>query len=178
MSEYIDNVKLNGISIPLRDSDAQEKIARINRQTTGNGIESAVMNADYTLTLNFTDGTSYTTPSLRGLPGADGYGLPAGCSTGQILRKHTASNYDVEWSNPKKPLVVDFGTVSSLPITKSAGGIQHDMVAIAYEFSDPKAITGILTVTTGDGTVTLSGSINGSSKVKITFDSADAVTAI
>lgn len=37
----------------------------------GRGIESAVMNDDYTLTLTYTDGTSYTTLSLRGAPGAD-----------------------------------------------------------------------------------------------------------
>ena len=37
----------------------------------GRGIASAVMNADSTLTLTYTDGTSYTTPSLRGEPGAD-----------------------------------------------------------------------------------------------------------
>lgn len=39
---------------------------------TGNGIESAVLNANYTLTLTFTDGTSYTTPSIRGATGATG----------------------------------------------------------------------------------------------------------
>ena len=40
---------------------------------TGNGISSAVLNADYTLTLNFTDGTSYTTPTpIRGATGATG----------------------------------------------------------------------------------------------------------
>lgn len=38
----------------------------------GNGIASAVLNADYTLTLTFTDGTSYTTPSIRGAAGKDG----------------------------------------------------------------------------------------------------------
>lgn len=38
---------------------------------TGNGISSAVLNADYTLTLSFTNGTSYTTPSLRGAAGKD-----------------------------------------------------------------------------------------------------------
>lgn len=38
----------------------------------GNGIKSAVLNADYTLTLNFDDGTSYTTPSIRGATGATG----------------------------------------------------------------------------------------------------------
>lgn len=36
---------------------------------TGNGIASIVMNPDYTLTINYTDGTSYTTPSIRGEEG-------------------------------------------------------------------------------------------------------------
>ena len=35
----------------------------------GNGIASAVLNDDYTLTLNFTDGTSTTTDSIRGASG-------------------------------------------------------------------------------------------------------------
>lgn len=35
----------------------------------GNGIESAVLNNDYTLTLNFTDGTSFTSPSIQGETG-------------------------------------------------------------------------------------------------------------
>lgn len=39
---------------------------------TGNGISSAVLNQDYTLTLNFTDGTSYTTSSIRGEKGEKG----------------------------------------------------------------------------------------------------------
>jgi len=39
---------------------------------TGNGIASAVLNEDYTLTLTFTDGTSYTTPSIRGAKGDKG----------------------------------------------------------------------------------------------------------
>ena len=39
----------------------------------GNGIESAVMNNDYTLTLNFTDGTNFTTSSLRGTDGYSPY---------------------------------------------------------------------------------------------------------
>ena len=40
--------------------------------TNGNGIKSAVLNADYTLTLTFDNGTSYTTPSIRGATGATG----------------------------------------------------------------------------------------------------------
>lgn len=38
----------------------------------GRGLANAVLNADYTLTLTFTDGTIYTTPSIRG---ADGKGI-------------------------------------------------------------------------------------------------------
>lgn len=39
---------------------------------TGNGIVSTVLNDDYTLTIHFTDGTSYTTPSIRGGTGVQG----------------------------------------------------------------------------------------------------------
>ena len=39
---------------------------------TGNGILSTVLNPDYTLTINFTDETSYTTASIRGAQGNDG----------------------------------------------------------------------------------------------------------
>ena len=177
MSEYIDNVKLNGVSIPIRDSEAHEKIAHINRQSTGNGIESAVMNADFTLTLNFTDGTSFTTPSIRGVPGADGIGIPGGGSSGQVLRKKSASDYAMEWSNPPRPVTVNFGTVSSLPVTKNVPGVTADMIVVSHEFGTPDALTGDLTVTAGNGTVTLSGSIQGSSTVKLTLASADAVTA-
>jgi hypothetical protein len=42
---------------------------------TGNGISSAVLNADYTLTLNFTDGTSYTSSSIRGAKGDTGVSI-------------------------------------------------------------------------------------------------------
>lgn len=41
----------------------------------GNGIASAVLNDDYTLTLNFTDGTSYTTEPIRGAQGETGNGI-------------------------------------------------------------------------------------------------------
>lgn len=46
--------------------------AKASGEFDGNGISSAVLNADYTLTLEFTDGTSYTTPSIRGAKGETG----------------------------------------------------------------------------------------------------------
>ena len=39
---------------------------------TGNGIASAVVNADYTLTLTFTNGSTYTSGSIRGTQGPKG----------------------------------------------------------------------------------------------------------
>lgn len=39
---------------------------------TGVGIASTVLNNDYTLTITLTDGTSYTTPSIRGAKGEQG----------------------------------------------------------------------------------------------------------
>ena len=39
---------------------------------TGNGIASTILNDDFTLTVHFTDGTSYTTPSIRGATGPQG----------------------------------------------------------------------------------------------------------
>ncbi len=39
---------------------------------TGNGIASTVLNSDYTLTINYTDGTSITTTSIRGAQGPQG----------------------------------------------------------------------------------------------------------
>ena len=45
---------------------------------TGNGIHSTVLNADYTLTITFTNGSKYTTPSIRGPQGPDGETGPTG----------------------------------------------------------------------------------------------------
>lgn len=45
---------------------------------TGVSVVSAVLNADYTLTLTLSDGTAYTTPSIRGEKGDKGDKGPAG----------------------------------------------------------------------------------------------------
>lgn len=61
----------------------------------GNGIQSAVLNNDYTLTLTFTDGTTYTTPSIRGEKGEQGE--PA---TDMDIHICSASEYDSETRIP------------------------------------------------------------------------------
>ncbi len=54
------NSQGNWISVPTLKGDK------------GNGIQSAILNDDYTLTLTFTDGTTYKTPSIRGNKGEKG----------------------------------------------------------------------------------------------------------
>ena len=49
-----------------------EKGEKGDTGATGVGIASTVLNSDYTLTIVLTDGTSYTTPSIRGAQGQQG----------------------------------------------------------------------------------------------------------
>jgi len=77
---------------------------------TGNGIDSVAFDNEFRLTINFTDGTTYTSPSLRGEKGETGapgekgdpgYGLSAGGTEGQILYKRSSTDYDTEWREPE-----------------------------------------------------------------------------
>ena len=70
---------------------------------TGNGIASAELNDDYTLTLTFTDGTSYTTESIRGEQGDTG--TAATVSVGNVSSGSTAS---VTNSGTSSAAVFDF----------------------------------------------------------------------
>lgn len=56
----------------LKDSQGNWVGVPTVKGDTGNGISSAILNSDYTLTLTFTDGTTYTTPSIRGEKGEQG----------------------------------------------------------------------------------------------------------
>lgn len=58
-----------GENVVTFSDGATLRIKNGKKGSTGNGIESAVLNDDYTLTLAFTDGTVYTTPSIRGVGG-------------------------------------------------------------------------------------------------------------
>lgn len=76
----------------------------------GRGISSVVLNADYTLTINFTDGTNYTTTSIRGEKGETGEPgknftvedyvdtpaeLPSGVDVGTVYGVGTSEPYDI-----------------------------------------------------------------------------------
>lgn len=64
-------------------------------------------------------------------------------------------------------LVVNCGTISSLPTTISNANIEDDMVVLQSTLGTPSAQTGDLTVTTAAGSVTISGSISGSTTLTL-----------
>lgn len=74
------------------------------------------------------------------------------------------------------PITVDMGTISSLPITKTATGVTADMTVDSWEIGTPSAFRSDLTITTADGSVTVNGSISGSSTLKIKLSKTTNVT--
>lgn len=64
-------------------------------------------------------------------------------------------------------LVVTQASVSSLPATISNANIESDMVAVKSKLSDPSAQVGDWTVTTSAGSLTISGTINGTTDVTL-----------
>lgn len=66
---------------------------------TGNGIKSAVLNDDYTLTLTWTNGENYTTPSIRGAQGIQGVQGEKGVKgdKGDKGDSTTITSYSVEY---------------------------------------------------------------------------------
>lgn len=96
-----------------------------------------------------------------------GPGVPTGGSAGAILRKRSGADYDAEWAAFKPVLWVDCGAVETLPVTIANANIKNDMVVVGYEFGTPAAFESDLTVVTGTGSVTLSGTISGGSTVEL-----------
>jgi len=64
-------------------------------------------------------------------------------------------------------LVIDCGTVSTLPKTVTDASIEDDMVVLNSEIGTPSAQTGDWTVTTSAGSLTVSGTISGSTTLKL-----------
>lgn len=64
-------------------------------------------------------------------------------------------------------LVIDCGTVSTLPKTVTDANIEDDMVVLNSELGTPSAQTGDWTVATSAGSLTVSGTISGSTTLKL-----------
>ena len=73
----------------------------------GVGISGAVLNANYTLTLTFTDGSSYTTPPIRGAQGERGpIGPPPDISIGTVTTGAAGSQAEATITGtPERPVL-------------------------------------------------------------------------
>lgn len=73
----------------------------------GVGISGAVLNADYTLTLTFTDGSRYTTPSIRGAQGERGpIGPTPDISIGTVTTGAAGSQAEATMTGtPERPVL-------------------------------------------------------------------------
>lgn len=69
-------------------------------------------------------------------------------------------------------IIVNFASFSSLPQTKNSAKITADHVVLASTVGTPSAQTGDWTVTTADGSVTVSGSISGSTTLQLILGKA------
>lgn len=127
-ASYSDGVLSFGI--PKGDKGAKGDTG--NTGATGNGIQSTVLNADYTLTITFTDGTSYTTPSIRGEQG------PAG----------PVSDVTVNGTS-----VVDQNGVAVITMPELVKTVQGNPIVIDDAFGDVKNLTvELLPIQEGSGT--------------------------
>lgn len=81
---------------------------------TGKGISSTTLNSDYTLTIAYTDGNTYTTPSIRGAQGVHGVSIIAFTQTGETS---TNTLYNVVFSD---------GRTQSVAIPKGLKGDKGD----------------------------------------------------
>ena len=64
-------------------------------------------------------------------------------------------------------LVVSCGTISTLPSTINDDDITEDMVVVNQTLGNPAAQTGDWTVSTSNGSLTISGSISGSTTLTL-----------
>jgi len=75
-----------------------------------------------------------------------------------------------------RPIWINLGTVSSLPINKNNSIIKANMKCVKAVLGTPSAQTGDWTVTTSNGSLTVDGTISGSTTLEIMLESVVSVT--
>ena len=171
--------------------EASEQFVTTGVPATGNGIAEARLNQDYTLTLVFTDGTSFTTPiSIRGAQGEKGdtgavpnftvgtvTTLPAGSSASASI----TGTQEEPFLNLSIPQGQD-GAITNLDTTLTKSGKAADAKAVGIKIAtlpSSKDVSGVdddLDVTDEAGNVLVQFA-NGDIRTK-NFDSQKAPETI
>lgn len=89
--------------------------------------------------------------------------IPILNSSGQVID----SGVQITEINNKKVLVITTSSISSLPQTITNSNITSNMVVVNSVLSNPSAQTSNITVNTSNGSLTLSGSLSGSTTITL-----------
>lgn len=131
----------------------------------GNGIKSAVLNADYTLTITFDDGTSYTTPSIRGATGSSGSDGSNGIDgVGIASIKQTTTSTD-DGGNNVFTVTLTNGTSATFTVKNGSKGSKGDTGEVDYS-----RLNNYLPLSGG----TMTGDITVPENIKIKFGASGA----
>lgn len=103
---------------------------------------------------------SATTPNPDGTPAP---GTEEAYSRGDHRHPRDPVKADVE----QEIITVNISAISSLPKTVSNAAIKAEHTVLAYTLGTPAAMTDDWTVTTSAGSLTITGSISGSTTMKI-----------
>ena len=106
-----------------------------------------------------------------GATGPAGPGVPAGGLAGRLLQKATATDYDTRWSSYSLAdfmvTTISLSAVSALPFTHTDSSIMAEHKVVHSVLSNPAAQTSDWTVTTEAGSLTISGTISGTTDIKL-----------
>ena len=155
----------------------------VSELTNDSGYITGITSSDVTTALGYTPPTQDTTYESKAAASGgtavslvttgekynwNTRGIPSGGASGQVLKKSSATNYAVTWSNDSgKALHISKSSFSSLPQTISNSSITASMRVVNCVWGTPASITGNVTWTTAAGSLTLSGSISGSTTAEI-----------
>ena len=93
----------------------------IPRGSTGNGIQSIVLNEDYTLTVTYTNGNHWTSGSIRGQVGATPH-----LTIGTVQTLEPGQSATAEITGTDEDPVLNFGIPKGQAGASDAGGVSYD----------------------------------------------------
>lgn len=120
------------------------------------------------------NGTGNKTVKIRGLS----YSVEKIAVKDIVTFMYDGTDFNVISVERRSPLRLNCGTISSLPATRTTNGIIKDnMICVSAILSNPSAQTSDWTVITGNDTLTIDGTISGSTDVTLVLEYAYVNTA-